>query len=94
MQTSTGVDSLRPLPERVRRQLLDLERANDWTSATKILQRIESELIVESRYIPLWEIDEFFVTRKHLIGLPPRMMHAFHDVERWTLQSWYPQENP
>jgi hypothetical protein len=78
----------------VRRQLLDLEQVNDWGSAISLLQRIETELLIETRYIPLWEIDEFFVTRRNLIGLPPRMMHAFHDVERWTLQSWYPQENP
>ena len=94
VQSSNDVESLKPLPERVRRQLLDLERANDWSAATRILHRIETELLVESRYIPLWEIDEFFVTRRNLIGLPPRMMHAFHDVERWTLQSWYPQETP
>ncbi|RLS75203.1 MAG: hypothetical protein DWI02_12945 [Planctomycetota bacterium] len=90
----TSVESLRPLPERVRRQLLDLEQVNDWGSAISLLQRIETELLIETRYIPLWEIDEFFVTRRNLIGLPPRLMHAFHDVERWTLQSWYPQENP
>ena len=94
IEDDARLETLRPLPERVRRQLLDLERANDWTSATKLLHRIEAELLVEARYIPLWEVDEFFVTRRNLIGLPPRLMHAFQDVERWTLQSWYPQEVP
>ena len=94
LNSDTRVATLTPLPDRVRRQLLDLERTNDWTSATKLLHRIESELLVETRYIPLWEVDEFFVTRRHLIGLPARLMHPFQDVERWTLQSWYPQENP
>ena len=94
VQSGTGIETLRPLPDRVRRQLLELERVNDWTSAKNLLHRIESELLVETRFIPLWEIDDFFVTRRNLIGLPPRLMHAFHDVERWTLQSWYPQESP
>ena len=94
LNSDTRVETLKPLPDRVRRQLLDLERTNDWTSATKLLHRIESELLVETRYIPLWEVDEFFVTRRHLIGLPNRLMHPFQDVERWTLQSWYPQESP
>lgn len=94
LQSRTDVESLRPLPERMRRQLLELERSNDWTSATNLLHRVESELLVESRFIPLWEVDDFFVTRRHLIGLPSRLMHAYHDVERWTLQSWYPQESP
>lgn len=94
IEDDARIETLRPLPERIRRQLLELERATDWTTATKLLHRIESELLVEARYIPLWEVDEFFVTRRNLIGLPPRLMHTFQDVERWTLQSWYPQEAP
>lgn len=94
LHAGARVESLRPLPERMRRQLLELERSNDWTSATTLLRRIESELLIEARYIPLWEIDDFFVTRRNLAGMPSRLMHAFHDVERWTLQPWYPQEAP
>jgi ABC-type transport system substrate-binding protein len=94
LRPEANVESLRPLPERVRRQLLDLERSNDWTTATKLLRRIESELLIESRFIPLWELDDFFLTRRHLVGLPTRLMHPFQDVERWTLQSWYSQEAP
>lgn len=94
LEPDAKVESLRPLPERVRHQLLELERSNEWTTATKLLRRIETELLIEARYMPLWEIDDFFVTRRNLTGLPNRMMHAFHGVERWTLQSWYPQEAP
>ncbi|WP_373649691.1 ABC transporter substrate-binding protein [Schlesneria sp. DSM 10557] len=92
--SDTRVDALRPLPERVRRQLLELERVNDWTSATGLLHRIEAELLIETRFIPLWEVDEYFVTRRNLNGQPARLMHPFQDVERWTLQSWYPQDTP
>ena len=88
------IESLKLFPERIRHQLLELERSNDWTSAIKQLRRIESELLLEARFIPLWEVDDFFVTRRQLIGLPQRLMHAFQGVERWTLQSWYPQETP
>ena len=94
LKDGADVEGLRPLPDRVRRQLLDLERSNDWTSATKRLHRIETELLVETRFIPLWEVEEFFVARRNLVGLPPKLMNAFHDAERWTLQSWYPQEAP
>ena len=94
LREDARIDALKPLPERVRRQLLELERTNDWTAATKLLHRIETELLIETRYIPLWEVDEFFVTRRNLVGLPSNLMHAFHDVERWTLQSWYPQDAP
>lgn len=94
LEPDAKVESLRPLPERVRHQLLELERSNEWTTATKLLRRVETELLIEARYMPLWEVDDFFVTRRNLVGLPNRMMHAFHGVERWTLQSWYPQEAP
>jgi hypothetical protein len=94
LQAGASVDSLKPLPERVRHQLLDIERARDWVSAKKLLHRVESELLVEMRYVPLWEVDEFFVVRRNLSGLPSRLMHPYQDVERWTLSSWYPQEAP
>lgn len=94
LQPDATVESLKPLPERMRRQLLELDRSIDWTSATKLIHRIETELLIEARYIPLWEEDEFFVSRRQLVGLPPKLMNAFHDVERWTLQSWYPTETP
>jgi hypothetical protein len=94
LQPDATVESLKPLPERMRRQLLELDRSIDWTSATKLIHRIETELLVEARYLPLWEVDEFFVTRRQLMGLPPKLMNAFQDVERWTLQSWYPTEVP
>lgn len=94
LRPDATVESLKPLPERMRRQLLELERSNDWTAATKMIHRIETELLIEARYIPLWEVDEFFVSRRQLTGLPLKLMHAFHDVEHWTLQSWYPTETP
>jgi len=94
VRSDASVEALRPMPDRVRRQLLELERANDWTSATKILHRIDAELLVEARYIPLWEVDEFFVARRHLLNLPQRLMSTFQDVERWTVQAWFPQETP
>jgi hypothetical protein len=94
MQQSAGVDALQPLSEPTRRLLLELERAVDWTSATKLLHRLTADLLIEARYIPLWELDEFLVARKNIVGIPPRLMHAYDDVERWTVQSWYLQDTP
>ncbi len=94
LQSEARVDALQVLPERTRRALLELERTIDWTTATKLLHRLLSDLLVEARYVPLWEVDEFLVTRRHLIGMPPRPMHSYDEVERWTMQSWYPQDTP
>ena len=94
LQTEARVEALQPLPERTRRVLLELERTIDWTTATRLLHRLLSDLLTEARYVPLWEIDEFLVVRRNLLGLPARPMQAYDDIERWTLQSWYPQETP
>jgi hypothetical protein len=64
----------------------------DWTAATKLLHRLVADLLIDARYIPLWEVDEFFITRRHVTGLPARLLHTYHDIERWTVQSWYPQD--
>ncbi len=94
LQESARVEGLQSLPESTRRNLLELERIGDWTTATKLLHRLLANQQIEARYIPLWEVDEFLVARKNITGIPARPMHAYDDVERWTVQSWYPQDAP
>ena len=94
LQTEARVAALQPLPERTRRVLLELERTIDWTTATALLHRLLGDLLTEARYVPLWEVDEYLVTRKNLLGVPVRPIHTYDEIERWTLQSWYPQDVP
>jgi hypothetical protein len=94
MQPSARVDALQSLSEPTRRLLLELERTVDWTTATKLLHRLLVDLLIEARYIPLWEVDEYLVARKNVNGIPTRPIHAYDDIERWTVQSWYPVETP
>ncbi|MBS0201617.1 MAG: hypothetical protein JSS49_01870 [Planctomycetes bacterium] len=94
MQSSARVDALQTLSEPTRRILLELERTVDWTTATRLLHRLMADLQIEARYIPLWEVDEYLVARKNIVGIPTRLMHAYDDLERWTVQSWYPMETP
>ncbi len=94
MHPSARVDALQSLSEPTRRMLLELERTVDWTTATKLLHRLLADLLIEARYIPLWEVDEYLVARKHVTGIPTRLMQTYDDIERWTVQSWYPLEAP
>ena len=67
----TRVEALKPLPERVRRQLLELERVNDWASANFVAPSNRSGNCWWNLAIFLFgEVDEFFVIRRHLTGLP------------------------
>lgn len=94
LQQSARVEPLQALSESTRRALLELERATDWTTAVRQLHRLLEDLLVEARYIPLWEIDEFLVARRQLLGIPDRPMFVYDDVERWIMQSWYPTDTP
>lgn len=81
-------------PHPVREEMLELDRAVDWTAATRGLQRLQREFLTEARYLPLWEVEEFTVFRRRVASLVLRPMHPYHDCDRWTVQSWYPTEVP
>ncbi|MDZ4687691.1 MAG: hypothetical protein SH850_21680 [Planctomycetaceae bacterium] len=93
----TDLASIEFLPHWLRDRILELDRAVDWTTAVRLLHRIETEFLLEARWLPLWEVDESLVLRKRMGGLPqsPRLpMHTYHDIEHWALQSWYPTDTP
>lgn len=94
LQRSARVDGLQALSEPSRRLLLELERTVDWTTATKLLHRLLADLLIEARYVPLWEVDEYLVVRKNVNGVPSRLIQPYSEVERWTVQSWYPTDTP
>lgn len=81
-------------PHWLRERLWELEQTIDWTAAERLLHEIQAEFLVEARWLPLWEVDEHLLARRRMGGLPNRPMHPYHNVERWTLQSWYPTETP
>ncbi len=81
-------------PHPVREEMLQLDRTVDWTAAMRSLQRLQQEFLIEARYFPLWEVDEFTVFRRRVAALPLRPMYPYQDADRWTVQSWYPTEVP
>ncbi len=87
-------DGLAIYPHWLRERLWELEQTVDWPTAQRLLQQLETEFLIEARWVPLWEVDEFLLVRRRITGLPLRPMHSYHDIERWTLQSWYPTETP
>ena len=91
---AAGVASLMPFPERIRRQVMDLERATDWHAAMRGLHRLQTDLVIDAWWIPLWELDDFFLIRRNITGVPERLVAPYQDIERWIVQSWYPTETP
>jgi len=94
LDPAARITSLTPFPERLRRQLLEMERATDYASALQILHRLQSDLLIDAWWIPLWEVDDFCLVRRNISGLAERPVAPYHDVERWVVQPWYPQDQP
>jgi ABC-type transport system substrate-binding protein len=89
------LDDLRHLPDWLRLELLDLDRTPDWKSAVSRLQELHAHLFQEAAYIPLWEVDDAVVLRKNVRDFPSsKFVETYQDIERWVVNSWYPDETP
>ncbi|MCY2966752.1 MAG: hypothetical protein NT069_24505, partial [Planctomycetota bacterium] len=80
------------LPAWLRRDLLELDRAGDWNSITQIMHRLHRQLWAEVELIPLWELDDRFLTRRHVRNIPERPIRPYQGVDRWRVEPWYPRE--
>jgi tetratricopeptide (TPR) repeat protein len=95
VNSGTRLESLRHLPDWLRLELLELDNAADWKSAVNRLQQLQTHLYAEAECIPLWEVDDALVLRKNIRDFPPaKFVHTYQDVERWMVQSWYPEDEP
>jgi hypothetical protein len=94
LDPAASVASLTHYPHWLRQELLALDRAGDWASAEAILHLLHKHLWAEVQFIPLWEVSDSMILRKQLVGIPPRPMQTYQDVERWRMQPWYPRETP
>jgi ABC-type oligopeptide transport system substrate-binding subunit len=85
------VESLSHLPDWLRQELVELDYAGDWKSAIAALRDLHRQLWQEMLFIPLWELDEFYVLRK-TIARPPMLnaelgpLHIYQGVEEWIVR--------
>ncbi|MBI3866328.1 MAG: hypothetical protein HY290_30985 [Planctomycetia bacterium] len=91
---STETASLGHLPTWLRKQLLELDRVGDRSSATSLLHLLHEQFWAEVHLIPLWELDDVMVYRKHVRGVPERPVTAYQKIERWKVDPWFSREAP
>jgi ABC-type transport system substrate-binding protein len=91
---STEAGALAHLPTWLRQELLDLDRVGDWKSATDMLHYLHRQFWAEVHLIPLWEIDDVMVYRKHVRGVPDRPVEPYQRIERWKVEPWFTREPP
>lgn len=94
LDPAVKVASLADLPGWLRQRLLDLERSSDAATTQAILLDLHRLLAADVRCIPLFEIDQFIVSRGVIGGLPRRPVAVYQHAEHWRLPQDYPESAP
>jgi len=92
LKSEARVEDLEYLPDWLRQLMIELEQSVDFNSSVEKLQSLHFRLRELALVIPLWEIDDVIVIRKNIQGFPPGLMQPYQNVERWTVQPFYPQD--
>lgn len=94
MENRARIASLNKFPDWLRQEFLQLDNAGDWQAARNRLRRLHRLLWAEVLYVPLWEIDEYTIFQKNIEGNRSAPIHAYQDVERWTITPLLPPLSP
>ena len=84
--TSFDVNRLGLFPDWMRQELISLDYAGSFLDAQTRLHEIHSRMAAQAFVIPLWEVDDFAVWRKSVIGTPDSPMSVYQNVERWIVR--------
>ena len=93
LKSEARVGDLEHLPDWLRQLMIELEQSVDFNSSVERLQSLHFRLRELALVIPLWEIDDVIVIRKNIQGFPLGLMQPYQNVERWTVQPFYPQDD-
>ncbi|HEX8200898.1 MAG TPA: ABC transporter substrate-binding protein, partial [Isosphaeraceae bacterium] len=77
---------------RIRRLLLDLERAQDWPSARTLVLQIDREARDELPIVPLWQLQDHYAWRTRLRGPGPSAAHLYQEVASWEIDPWFAKD--
>ncbi|MBI1311789.1 hypothetical protein GC176_10900 [bacterium] len=92
MKPDARVADLEYLPDWLRQSMIELEQSVDFNGSVAKLKELHFRLRELALVIPLWEIDDVIVIRKNIQGFSQRPTQPYQNVERWTVQPFYPQD--
>jgi hypothetical protein len=84
--TSFDMNRLGMFPDWMRQELINLDYASSFLDAQTRLATIHKHIAAEAFLIPLWEVDDFAVWRKSIVGTPDEPMSTYQNVERWIVR--------
>jgi ABC-type transport system substrate-binding protein len=83
---SLEMSRLGMFPDWMRQELINLDYASSFQDAQTRLFTIHNHIAAEAFLIPLWEVDDYAVWRKSIIGMPERPLSTYQNVERWIVR--------
>ena len=84
--SSLDMNRLGMFPDWMRQELINLDYASSFQDAQTRLFTIHNHISAEAFLIPLWEVDDFAVWRKSIIGMSERPLSTYQNVERWIVR--------
>ena len=84
--SSFDMNRLKLFPDWMRQELVNLDYPASFADAQDRLFTIHRHMAAQAFIIPLWEVDEFAVWKKSIIGTPERPMSPYQNVERWIVR--------
>ena len=84
--TSFDMNRLKLFPDWMRQELVNLDYPASFADAQDRLFTIHRHMAAQAFIIPLWEVDEFAVWKKSIIGTAERPMSPYQNVERWIVR--------
>jgi tetratricopeptide (TPR) repeat protein len=93
LQGTARIEDLAPFPDWLKQEVIALDRASDYSRAEDRVQSLHRHLSQEAALIPLWEIDQYTLYRKHLRGFSLRPVHCYDNIDQWVREAFVPAGN-
>jgi ABC-type oligopeptide transport system substrate-binding subunit len=83
-QPTARIEDLSRVPDWLKQEILDLDRASDAIRAEDRAKTLHRHLALEAAIIPLWELDQYTIYRKTLRGFVVHPLHCYDNIDEWV----------
>ncbi|WP_437187962.1 ABC transporter substrate-binding protein [Planctomicrobium sp. SH668] len=92
--SNARISDLSVHPDWLKQELVQIERTGDHTRSIELFNGLQQHLQEHASFIPLWEVDQYFVLRKSIRNMPEVFSHPYDNIDQWTIDPWYQESLP
>ena len=92
-QPQARIQDLMYLPDWLRQELIDLDRAENFAVAVEVLQRLHRKIQEQVLTLPLWEVNEVMLIPRNVRGFAAKPLSPYQSLERWIIQPRVPLDS-